>query len=85
MYEAWEASNPRRRVSLAKKALALSADCADAYVILATATAKTLDEAIDFTAMLRLDPDDNQGTPLIAATHSLPAITAAPRSRGRCG
>jgi len=46
IYEAWEASSARRRVSLAKKALELSPDCADAYLILAGATAKTLDDVI---------------------------------------
>ena len=47
MYEAWEAPTRPRAVALAKKALAISADCADAYVLLAEETAKSLDEAID--------------------------------------
>lgn len=40
MYEAWDARG-KRRVELAKKALAESPDCADAYVLLAEETAKT--------------------------------------------
>jgi len=47
VYDAWEAPDRRRRVALAKKALAVSADCADAYVLLAQETARTTDEALD--------------------------------------
>ncbi len=43
VYEAWEASGPRRAV-LARQALALWPDCADAYVLLAQA-ASSLEEA----------------------------------------
>ena len=39
MYQAWEEANPARRASLAKKALKISANCADAYVCLAEMTA----------------------------------------------
>lgn len=46
MYDAWEASTPQRAVALAEKALAVSADCADAYNLLAEQTAKSLEEAI---------------------------------------
>jgi len=35
MYDAWEATEPKRRIALARKALAISGDCADAYVLLA--------------------------------------------------
>jgi tetratricopeptide (TPR) repeat protein len=35
MYQAWEARDPATRVRLAGKALAISPDCADAYVLLA--------------------------------------------------
>jgi tetratricopeptide (TPR) repeat protein len=34
MYQAWEADDLKTRVALAKKALEISADCADAYVLL---------------------------------------------------
>lgn len=34
MYRAWEASSPARRVALARQALEISPDCADAYVLL---------------------------------------------------
>jgi tetratricopeptide (TPR) repeat protein len=43
VYEAWEATGPRRAV-LAREALALWPDCADAYVLLAQA-ASSLEEA----------------------------------------
>ncbi|CAA9389896.1 MAG: hypothetical protein AVDCRST_MAG93-9669 [uncultured Chloroflexia bacterium] len=46
MYEAWNATG-RRRVQLAREALALSPDCADAYVLLAQETAKTPREACE--------------------------------------
>ncbi len=44
MYEAWNAQG-RRRVELAHKALEISKDCADAYVLLAEETARSLEEA----------------------------------------
>lgn len=47
MYDAWEASDPRRRIALAKKALEISPLCADAYVLLSQETAKDLDQAIE--------------------------------------
>lgn len=45
MFDAWECDDPRRRVSLARKALKVSADCADAYVLLAGETTQTSEEA----------------------------------------
>ena len=47
IYDAWEAGDRRKRVALAKKALALSPLCADAYVLLAQETARDLDQEID--------------------------------------
>jgi len=47
MYDAWDASDQKRRIALAKKALELSPLCADAYVLLAQETARDLDETID--------------------------------------
>jgi len=47
MYDAWAETSPRRRVRLAKEALKISPDCADAYVLLAEQTAKTVEEALD--------------------------------------
>lgn len=44
MYQAWEA-NGRRRLKLAREALAISPDCADAYVLLAEEAAADVDEA----------------------------------------
>jgi tetratricopeptide (TPR) repeat protein len=49
MYEAWEATG-KQRVKLAREALAISEDCADAYVLLAEEAARTLEEARDLYA-----------------------------------
>lgn len=46
MYEAWNATG-KRRVALARQALEISPDCADAYVLLAEETARTPEEARD--------------------------------------
>lgn len=45
IYEAWEAKTKRERIKLAKEALSISPDCADAYNLLAEEEAKTLKEA----------------------------------------
>jgi tetratricopeptide (TPR) repeat protein len=45
-WDAWDAPNRRKRVSLAKKALAISPLCADAYVLLALNEARTSDDAL---------------------------------------
>ncbi len=47
MYEAWSVPG-KKRVQLAKRALKICADCADAYVLLAQESAKTLKEAKAF-------------------------------------
>jgi ABC-type branched-subunit amino acid transport system ATPase component len=49
IYEAFE-SDARTRVKLARRALAISADCADAYTILAEEMARTYAEKRDFYA-----------------------------------
>ena len=46
MYEAWDATTSKRAVTLAKKALKISPDCADAYVLLAQETAQSPEEEI---------------------------------------
>lgn len=48
MYQAWGETNPARRIALAHDALALSADCADAYVMLAEEEADTLSRALEY-------------------------------------
>lgn len=48
MYDAWDAPTKRARVALARKALRLSPLCADAYVLLAEETARSVAEALDF-------------------------------------
>jgi tetratricopeptide (TPR) repeat protein len=48
IYEAWETESPRKRVRLARKALRISPDCVDAYLILAEETAESLEEAREF-------------------------------------
>jgi tetratricopeptide (TPR) repeat protein len=47
IYQAWESPPGRRRVELAREALQLSPDCADAYVLLAEEAARSLEEARD--------------------------------------
>lgn len=47
MYQAWEAPSREGRVALARQALEISADCADAYVVLADEEAADVVEAID--------------------------------------
>ena len=45
-WDAWDAPTRRKRVSLAKKALAISPLCADAYVLLALNEARTLEDEL---------------------------------------
>ncbi len=45
MYDAFESTDPRRRVQLARQALEVSPDCADAYGLLAEETALSLADA----------------------------------------
>ena len=47
MYQAWEATSKKKRVTLAQKALEISPDCADAYCLLAEETAKLPQQALD--------------------------------------
>jgi len=48
IYVAWEERLPARRVALARQALTVSPDCADAYVILAEDEAETREEALAY-------------------------------------
>lgn len=48
IYNAWDSSDKKRRIALAKKALEISPLCADAYVLLAQETAGNFDQAIEF-------------------------------------
>jgi len=45
MYEAWETESRKKRIKLAKEALSISSDCADAYNLLAEEEVETWDEA----------------------------------------
>ncbi|GAB4341347.1 MAG: hypothetical protein Kow0099_17960 [Candidatus Abyssubacteria bacterium] len=47
MYEAW-GSKGKRRLQLAREALQICPDCADAYVLLAEETATSAEEAVEF-------------------------------------
>ncbi len=47
MYDAWEVTNPKQRIALARKALEISPDCADAYALLAEDAANSLTEALN--------------------------------------
>lgn len=46
VYRAWETPSRKRAIELARRALELSADCVDAYLVLADLEAKTDEEAI---------------------------------------
>jgi ST7 protein len=48
MWHAFEEPSKKKRISMAKKALQISADCADAYVLLAEDRAKDFTEAAEF-------------------------------------
>jgi tetratricopeptide (TPR) repeat protein len=48
IYQAMEAPTPRKAIQLARKALKLSPDCADAYLLLAELDAKSIEEARDY-------------------------------------
>jgi tetratricopeptide (TPR) repeat protein len=50
MYQAWGATGRQARITLAKRALAISPLCADAYVLLAEESAKSLEEAKELYA-----------------------------------
>lgn len=47
MYQAWEEPNPAKRIILAHEALALSENCADAYVLLAEEEADTMERTLE--------------------------------------
>lgn len=46
MYDAWDATDRKKRIALAKKALTVSPNCADAYVLLGMDVAKSPEEAL---------------------------------------
>jgi tetratricopeptide (TPR) repeat protein len=48
IYQAMEAPTPKKAVQLARKALKLSPDCADAYLLLGDLDAKSLEEVRDY-------------------------------------
>jgi hypothetical protein len=48
MYDAWDERSPARRITLAKKALRTSPNCADAYVLLAEEEAQTPQQALKY-------------------------------------
>jgi len=47
MYQAWESDDPDERIALARRALELSTDCADAWVLLAEEGSRSIAEAED--------------------------------------
>jgi tetratricopeptide (TPR) repeat protein len=47
IYQAWEIPNPAKRIALAKQALSICDDCADAYMLLAEEQPHTLEQALD--------------------------------------
>ncbi len=50
MYDAWEQTDARSRIALARKALGISSFCADAYVLLAEEASRSIEEARDYYA-----------------------------------
>ena len=48
MYKAWDESHPGKRITLAHQALAVSPNCADAYVLLAEEEADTAGRALEY-------------------------------------
>ena len=48
MYAAWDEQNPAKRINLAHQAIAISPNCADAYVLLAEEEADTLGRALKY-------------------------------------
>lgn len=47
IYQAWDIPNPAKRIALARQALAICADCADAYLLLVEEQPQTLEEALE--------------------------------------
>lgn len=47
VYQAWEIPNPAKRISLAKRALEVCSDCADAHVLLAEEQSQGPEQAIE--------------------------------------
>src|SRR5215510_9394104 len=47
MWTAWDEGTPQRRVAMARRALEISGECADAYVMLAIETARNNNEALE--------------------------------------
>lgn len=47
IYQAWEIPNPAKRISLAKRALEICADCADAHMLLAEEQSQNPEQAIE--------------------------------------
>jgi tetratricopeptide (TPR) repeat protein len=48
MYAAWDEQNPAKRITLAHQALAISPNCADAYVLLAEEEADSIGRALEY-------------------------------------
>ena len=87
MYDAWEMSTRRARVSLAKRALEISPLCADAYVLLAEESAKSLQEAAELYA-LGVEAGERALGPRTfkeAVGHFWGFLETRPYMRARCG
>lgn len=48
MYDAWEERKPAKRIAIARQALKISPNCADAYVLLAEEEASTTEQALEY-------------------------------------
>ncbi|MEW6307584.1 MAG: HEPN domain-containing protein [Bacillota bacterium] len=85
IYDAWEAPTRERVVALATRALEVSPDCADAYVLLGEYTAKTFDQAIKlYTAGVKAgERAISEGTFPVGAGHFWGVVETRPYMRAR--
>src|SRR3954468_3981459 len=84
MYDAWDQTERRARIALAKKALAVSPLCADAYVLLAEEEARSAEEALDLyrkgaeAGELALGPEESRNSLITSGASTRPGLTCAP-------
>lgn len=86
MYDAWEQDDPRQRVAMARKALAICPECADAYNLLADETAETNEEAIEFYRQALRAGERQLGPEFFRenASHFWGMVETRPYMRARC-
>lgn len=87
MYRAWDTGRRQERIALAKRALKVSPLCADAYVLLAEESAKSVKEAKDLYArgVAAGETALGQGTFEEDIGHFWGLLETRPYMRARCG